>query len=109
VTDFLGLQVSHLFLTRPIDRVVVVGKSVPTELHELVSTQVDATQQQRDACTAFREVWAFLACTMSILGVRIDAFRLEFFSVIIHQTFSHSTAVQRLRGLLQSLRIVGNP
>jgi hypothetical protein len=50
------MQVSHQFLTRPIDRVVVVGKSVPTELHELVSTLRDATPRQRDACTAFSEV-----------------------------------------------------
>lgn len=68
-----------MFLTRPIDRVVVVGKSVPTELHELVSTLEGATQRQRDACAAFCEVWALLAGT--ILGFRPE---LEVFSVLSH-------------------------
>mmetsp|Transcript_26913 Transcript_26913/g.54671 ORF Transcript_26913/g.54671 Transcript_26913/m.54671 type:complete len:112 (+) Transcript_26913:152-487(+) len=50
--------VSHKFLTRPIDRVVVVGRRASTDVHELVAATADASPAQTAACQEFAEVVA---------------------------------------------------
>lgn len=56
VSGHMYAQVESDFLARPIDRVVALGKTRPTDVYELVAERPAATERQRRQCRYFERV-----------------------------------------------------
>ena len=52
ISDRTKRQAETEFLTRPVGKIVVVGRSEPEPVHELIETHAEASEQQRDLAEA---------------------------------------------------------
>jgi adenylate cyclase len=66
-------RVEAAFLARPIDRVVAVGKTRPTDIYELVAERATATERQRRQCQDFHEVVAAYRAREFAAALRLAA------------------------------------